>query len=149
MESNKSYDDFIKERHDFCKRLSGVTSRQSCDFFFESPKTSATLIECLLGMQTELAEVSDIVKKKLLYNKKMNLKLLMEEMGDFLFFWDLFQATLKEIFPREDISDITLRNLNKEKLHIRYPEDCFSLERSTNRNLKKESEVFDDYDIDI
>lgn len=143
-----SYEEYIKNRVEYCLSVGKVTDDMQ-EGFFNNPKSSIALVMTLLGMQTELAEIADIVKKKVLYGKKMNLGSLMEEMGDFLYFWDLFLFYIRKLSCCEDVNDIMLRFLNEEKLKIRYPENKFSLERSNNRDTEKERQVFSDYDTNI
>lgn len=143
-----TYRDYIEERVKYCLSVGKVTEDMQ-EEFFNNPRASIALVMAAFGMQTELGEVIDIVKKKLLYGKPMNLGELMEEMGDFLYFWDLFSHYIRQLSCCDDVNDIMIRELNKRKLKIRYPENEFSLQRSNNRDLEKERTVFENYDRNI
>jgi NTP pyrophosphatase (non-canonical NTP hydrolase) len=87
-------------------------------------------IHMVLGMQTETAELSDVFKKHLAYNKPIDWVNAKEEIGDLMWYISNFCR----------INNINLEEImqtNIEKLKIRFP-DKFSQENAINRNLEKE-----------
>lgn len=145
---SSTYKKFIEDRVQFCLDTGRITSDMK-ERFFDSPGTSIALLMLISGMQTELAEITDIIQKKVFYGRKMNASHLMEELGDFLYYWDLFLHQLRHIYACDDINDIVIRLLNKQKLEIRYPDRKYSEHNSLNRDIEKEKSVFQDYDLEV
>lgn len=146
--NSSNYKEHIEKRVKFCLDVGKVDANMK-EEFFNKPTTSIALVMVTFGLHTELSEITDIIKKKVLYGKPMNLAHLMEEMGDFLYFWDLLLHYIREQSCCDDVNDIMLRHLNEEKLKVRYPEQKFSLERSNNRDTDNEAKVFSNYNLEI
>lgn len=92
-------------------------------------------LHMILGMQTEAAEIADVYKKYVAYNKELDLINIKEEIGDMLFYianlcnlhgWDL-----------RDIMDTNIK-----KLEVRFP-DKFSQEKALNRDLDTERKILE------
>mgnify|MGYP003605253934 CR=1 FL=1 len=88
-----------------------------------------------LGLQTEVAEISDAYKKHIAYGKDLDLVNIKEEVGDTMFYivnlcnnynWDLMEIC----------------KTNIAKLQARYPEK-FTEENAINRDLDKEREILE------
>lgn len=90
----------------------------------------------ILGMQTESAELADIYKKHIAYQKPLDLVNAKEEIGDQL--W--YIANLCNL-QGWDMEDIMQTNINK--LKARYPEK-FTNEAALNRNLELERQILED-----
>ena len=91
------------------------------------------LLHACLGMQTECAEFTDVIKKHLFYNKPLDIINLKEELFDCCWYMSIALDVLGYSFEEGF-------NKNIEKLKIRYPEK-FNEEKALNRNLSLEKEV--------
>lgn len=93
------------------------------------------IFHMLLGMVTEVGELSDIFKKALAYGKVIDWINVDEELGDLMFYIGSFCR----------INNINLNNIinkNVEKLESRYPEK-FTEYHALNRDLEKEREILE------
>lgn len=88
------------------------------------------LIHMALGMQTEAAEISDVFKKKLAYDKEVDWVNVKEEIGDLM--WYIANLCSMNQWNLEDILETNIR-----KLRARYP-DKFTNELAINRDLTSE-----------
>lgn len=88
----------------------------------------------LLGMLTEVAEIADLYKKKLAYNKLFSREQLTDELGDLMFYVSAFCN-----FAKLDMSEVLEKNI--QKLKVRYP-DGFDSDRAISPNKAEESIVF-------
>lgn len=91
---------------------------------------SQDLIHMALGMQTEAAEISDVFKKKLAYDKDIDWVNVKEEVGDLM--WYIANLCNMNQWNLEDILDT---NINK--LRVRYPKK-FTNEQAITRDLESE-----------
>lgn len=139
-----SYKEYMENHIEACKRTGRVTEDMIARSF-DNPQGTTTLLMTMLGMQTELAEIADIVQKKVFYGIPMEVGSLLEEMGDFLYYWDLFQDHLRTELCCAAINDITVRDLNRKKLAIRYP-NGYSNKNAIEKDLEAEKAVFDNPD---
>lgn len=77
--------------------------------------TYARQMHACLGLTTEAAEVADIFKKSIYYNKPVNIQHLHEELGDVLWYaallCDCYGWTFEELITA-----------TKLKLNLRYPQ---------------------------
>lgn len=94
---------------------------------------TANDLHMILGMVTEIGELSDVYKKFMAYGKTKDMVNVREELGDLMFYIVNF-CTMNNL----DLESIMEANI--AKLTIRYPEK-FTEERANNRNLNKEREV--------
>ena len=92
-------------------------------------------IHMVLGMQTEAAELADVFKKNLAYNKNIDWINVKEEVGDLM--W--YIANLCNLH-NWDLRDIMQTNIFK--LQARYP-DKFSDDKAINRDLKTERKILE------
>ncbi len=90
----------------------------------------------LMGLMTEVGELTDIFKKSFAYGKEMDWVHVQEEMGDC--FWYLSELCSINEFDIEGILD---RNI--KKLRTRYP-DKFTSDKAINRNLDAERAVLEE-----
>ena len=88
-----------------------------------------------LGLQTESAEISDVFKKKLAYNKDIDWVNVKEEIGDLM--W--YIANLCNL-NEWDLENILETNINK--LKIRFPEK-FTNDLAINRDLLEERKTLE------
>lgn len=95
-------------------------------------KNSDDIIHMSLGMQTECAEIADVFKKKLAYNKDIDWVNVKEEVGDLM--WYIVNLCTFNEWNLEDILDT-----NIAKLRVRFP-DKFTTENAITRNLEAERE---------
>jgi NTP pyrophosphatase (non-canonical NTP hydrolase) len=93
------------------------------------------ILHLLLGMVTEIGELSDIFKKALAYKKEIDWVNVEEELGDAIFYISSFCR----------INNIDLEKVletNVAKLESRYPEK-FTEYHALNRDLDKEREILE------
>lgn len=110
-----------------------IESKRTCP---NLSTNSADLLHMALGMQTESAEISDILKKKLAYNKDIDWINLKEEIGDLM--WYIMNLCT---FNNFDLEEILQTNINK--LRARFPEK-FTEEKALNRDLKVERKILEE-----
>ena len=84
------------------------------------------LANCVMGLNGEIGEVTDIIKKHLYQGHALDKDHLAEELGDVLFYYTWLSVLILDL----DRADIIQRNF--DKLKARYPEG-FDPERSINR----------------
>jgi NTP pyrophosphatase (non-canonical NTP hydrolase) len=94
------------------------------------------LLHAALGLQTESAEFSDMLKKAIFYGKPIDEVNLKEEIGDILWYAALALRTLNTDFE-------TVMGRNIEKLKSRYP-DKFTEDKALNRNLDTERKILEE-----
>jgi len=87
-------------------------------------------IHMSLGLTTESAEIADVFKKKLAYNKEIDWINIKEEIGDLMF----YIANICNI-NGWDLRDVLDTNI--AKLKVRYP-DKYSDDKAINRDLLTE-----------
>jgi NTP pyrophosphatase (non-canonical NTP hydrolase) len=90
-------------------------------------------IHMLMGMTTEVGELTDPFKKQLAYNKEIDWVNINEEIGDLIFYIASFCR----------INNLNLEKIietNIEKLETRYP-DKFTQDKAINRNLENERKI--------
>lgn len=93
-------------------------------------------LHMLLGMTTEVGELSDVFKKEMAYNVPVDWVNVGEELGDILFYLASFAR----------INDINLEEVldkNMKKLSARYPEK-FSEYYAKNRDLIRERLILEE-----
>jgi NTP pyrophosphatase (non-canonical NTP hydrolase) len=93
------------------------------------------LLHAALGLQTESAEFSDMLKKAIFYGKSIDQVNLKEEIGDLLWYAALALRALNTDFE-------TVMERNIEKLKARYPQK-FTEENAIVRDLDKEREILE------
>lgn len=93
-------------------------------------------IHMILGLQTEVAELADIIKKHIAYSKPIDWTNFKEELGDT--FWYL--SEMMNIHGL-DTHEILQKNINK--LEERYNKKDFSSEKALNRDLVKERAILE------
>lgn len=93
------------------------------------------LIHATLGLQTEVGEFADLIKRLLFYGKNLDVVNGKEELGDIQWYCglaiDVLKTTLDEV-----------QEMNINKLRIRYPEK-FTEHDALNRDLDKERKVLE------
>ena len=91
---------------------------------------SFVLLHMALGLVTEAAEVADLIKKHMAYDRPLDVEKLKDELGDVQFYLVgaivELGSSLKEIMT-----------MNKAKLEARYP-DGYSHHNANNRDLGSE-----------
>lgn len=90
----------------------------------------ARLLHATLGLMTEVGEIADALKKKLIYGKDLDLVNLAEEHGDESWYMALLVDAIGSSFE-------TSWELNIAKLRKRFP-DKFEASRALNRDLDAE-----------
>lgn len=91
------------------------------------------LLHAFLGLETETAELQDVLKKHLFYGKPIDRVNLKEEAGDILWY-------LAVLFDELEVSFEEVMETNINKLKARYGEK-FTEKAALERNLEKEYEV--------
>ena len=92
-------------------------------------------LHMLMGMQTEIGELTDPFKKQLAYNKPVDWINVKEEIGDLM--WYIGNLCYMLNFDLEEILE-----KNIEKLKARYP-DKFDSGYAIQRNLNKERDILE------
>lgn len=129
-----SYHEYIAEHVKACQRT-GYISDERIAFSFDKPRSNLSLLHAIMGMQSELGEIADIIRRRVFYGVPLSVPTLLEEMGDFLYYWDIFAHQLREETCCASLNDITVRDLNRQKLALRYP-DGYDNNISGNRELR-------------
>ena len=93
------------------------------------------LLHAGMGMDTESAEFTDMLKKHIFYNKPLDITNLKEELGDLCWYVALALRTLETTFEE-------IMHTNISKLEIRYPEK-FSEHHALNRDLETERKTLE------
>lgn len=92
-------------------------------------------LHMLMGMQTEIGELTDPFKKQLAYNEPIDWINVKEEIGDLM--WYIGNLCYMLNFDLEEILE-----KNIEKLKVRYP-DKFDSEYAIQRDLNKERNILE------
>lgn len=92
-------------------------------------------LHAAMGVSTEANEILDIYKKSIMYNRPIDKKHLIEELGD-LFFYGCMLAY------ENDISMGQIFESNVNKLRERY-KSSFTFEEANNKNHEKEMKAFE------
>ena len=100
-----------------------------------SDPTIARLLHGAIGLDTEVGELMDALKKHIYYGKPLDLVNVKEELGDLMWYIALICNTV-------DVDMQTVMDRNIEKLAARYP-DKFTEEDALNRNLDKERDILE------
>ena len=119
----------IKDYQEQAARTNAILEKQVYDGEGQCEKLSEN-IHMTLGMVTETAELADVFKKHLAYNKDVDWVNVKEELGDLM--W--YIANMCNI-NGWDLRDIMQTNINK--LQLRYPEK-FTTNKAINRDLNAE-----------
>lgn len=121
------------EQIDSSNYVEKVLRTESIDFEKISSRLDTNnirLLHACMGMQTESAEFTDMMKKHIFYGKPFDGKNAIEEIGDLMWYigiaCDELGISLNEIFQ-----------MNIEKLAKRYP-NKFTEEDAIHRNVKHE-----------
>lgn len=99
-------------------------------------KASPRLLHAVFGMVTESVELQDAIKKSLFYGKELDKENLLEEFGDFRFYYAMGCDELG--FSDEEVKDVNVKKQRK-----RYGEK-FSKEKAINRDLKQERDILEE-----
>lgn len=94
-----------------------------------------TALHMLMGMMTEVGELTDQFKKNLAYGKDIDWVNVKEEIGDLM--WYISEFANQHNFDLEEILATNIAKLQK-----RFPEK-FTSEYAINRNLDAEREILE------
>jgi NTP pyrophosphatase (non-canonical NTP hydrolase) len=89
----------------------------------------------LMGLTTEVGELTDVYKRKFAYGKEIDMTNVEEEIGDILWYLVNF-CTLNNL----DIEKCMGKNISK--LYVRFPEK-FNQDQALVRDLEKEREILE------
>lgn len=106
------------------------------------------LLHALIGLQTELGEILDTVKKHIYYGKEIDEEAIInlaEEAGDLNWYMAILMDEIS-ILTQGKFTPENIPSKNIDKLKIRYP-DKFSNENALNRNIMKELKQIEEQDI--
>lgn len=110
----------------------------------ESPVTMALLgrmnscaraLHALMGLQTEVGELTDNFKKHIFYDKPLDETNILEESGDLLWYMAL-------LFDEYKLDFVQVMERNIAKLRARYPEK-FDSSRAITRDLEQEQKALE------
>ena len=138
----RSYREYMEQHIQACKRTGQLTAERMANSF-EAPQTCLSMLHAIVGLQSQLGDIVDIIGRHVFYGVPLDVPSILEETGDFLYYWDLLQDQLREKTCCNAINDITARDLNRKKLMLRYP-NGYSEERYAKRNLTAEKALFED-----
>ena len=96
---------------------------------------SPGFLHASMGMVTEAAEILDLCKKGIGYNRSVDMIKVKKELGDSLYYWTLAVIESGTSFDE-------MMSMNMIKLKARYA-DGYTDEEANNRNLIKEHEALD------
>jgi NTP pyrophosphatase (non-canonical NTP hydrolase) len=88
---------------------------------------------CAMGISGEAGELTDCIKKEIIYGKPLDRKNLVEELGDLRFY---IQATCNLY----GITELEVLQTNADKLSLRYADLHYTDEAAINRADKKTGE---------
>lgn len=91
----------------------------------------ARLLHACLGMMSEVGEIADALKKHIIYKRALDDINLLEESGDVSWYQALFLTAIKK-----SMTEAFERNI--AKLKLRYPNNEFTIEAATKRDLEAE-----------
>lgn len=97
----------------------------------------ARAIHGVLGLMSEVGEVADALKKHIIYKRALDEINLLEESGDIFWYQALLLSAVKKTMTEAFDKNIA-------KLRLRYPDDKFTLEAATKRNLMAERKVLEE-----
>ena len=116
-------------------RQSAVTRAEASTALDRIDPVMVDLLHAGMGMQTESAEFTDMLKKHVFYGKPLDKVNLREELGDQLWYISVACEILECTF--EDIMSV-----NIDKLRARYP-DGFTEYDAENRDLETERKILE------
>ncbi len=90
-------------------------------------------LHMVMGISTEAGELLDVYKKRLAYNKELDLINIGEELGDISWYWI-------ELCELLGFDPEVLFTINIEKLKERFP-DKFSEDKAINRDTDRERQI--------
>lgn len=97
--------------------------------------TKLTEIHMLMGMMTEVGELTDVYKKNLAYGKEIDITNVKEEIGDLMWYIAGFCKV-------NNFNLIEIMQTNIKKLKSRFP-DKFTTENALNRDLRRERDILE------
>jgi len=97
------------------------------------------LLHGAIGLETEVGEFMDALKKHIFYGKELDWTNLGEEMGDLMWYIAILSDVIKN---KTGVGLEEWLDRNVQKLNKRYP-DKFNKEGALKRDLKKEREVLE------
>ena len=98
--------------------------------FLSKGSRELDVLHCLVGMQTELGELTDPFKKQIFYGKELDKTNVAEEIADGLWY-------LVNLARIENIDLVKALQNNIAKLKVRFPEK-FTEQNAIERNLEAE-----------
>jgi NTP pyrophosphatase (non-canonical NTP hydrolase) len=96
------------------------------DLFKQLDTPASTLHHATTGLAGEGGEILDASKKTWVYNKKLDIENLIEELGDIRFYY-------QKILNMLNLSDEDIRDINTFKLKKRYPLGKYSDKHAQSR----------------
>ena len=91
--------------------------------------TQCHVLHMLIGLQGELGEIVDVIKKQIIYGQPLDRENLIEELGDIEFF-------LEGLRQAYDIHRDDTTNANVNKLSVRYWEGRYTNKAAAERQDK-------------
>lgn len=93
------------------------------------------LLHAVMGLETEVGELTDQLKKHIFYGRELDLTNLVEEAGDLFWYLGVLCSAL-------DVSFEYVQQLNIAKLKKRYPQK-FTHDAANNRDLEGERKILE------
>lgn len=101
------------------------------------------LLHALMGMQTEVGELMDQLKRHLFYGKAIDITNLQEEIGDVDWYRNLAIKVVADIVNWDsNLTNEIIHGKNIAKLLARYPEK-FDEAKALNRDLENERQTLE------
>lgn len=103
----------------------------------EHNRMVARAIHACLGLASEVGEIADALKKHIIYRRELDVVNLLEEAGDVAWYQALLLSAVKK-----SLNEALERNI--AKLKLRFPNNEFTLDAVTKRDLAAERQVLED-----
>ena len=112
-----------------------VSGRLEGSDFLGPTRLMLDLLHASMGLTTEAAEFTDMIKKHVYYGRELDEVNLKEEVGDMLWYCAIALEALGTDFE-------SVMQTNIDKLKARYP-DKFTEDAAINRDVSKEREILE------
>lgn len=124
---------FVSKQEEFGKRIKDMTHEEMVGQLFEATDSDTmNLLHGAVGIAGEAGELLDAIKKHWIYGKKLDVKNVIEEMGDLYFYFTALRFQL-------GVEMDEIIQANREKLDKRYPTGVFTQHHAAARLDKEQA----------
>ncbi len=101
------------------------------------------LLHAFIGLETEVGEILDALKKHVFYGKELDVVNLAEELGDLDWYKAIATDALATLLERDPYElETSIKKTNIEKLKARFP-NKFNNTDAVERNLENERKILE------